>query len=46
MPVRGANVKSERLAWLREHGMRYSSLAPEAAPLHEALRRWADARDG
>ena len=46
MPVRGANVKSGRLAWLRAHGMRYSSLGPDAAPLREALRRWADGADG
>lgn len=46
MAVRGANVKSGRLAWLRNHDMRYSSLGPEAAPLREALRRWAAEGDG
>jgi hypothetical protein len=39
--VRGANVKSDKLAWLREHGMRFSTLAPAAAPVREALaRQW------
>ena len=40
-PVRGANVKSEKLALLRERGMRHSSLEPAAAPAREALvERW------
>lgn len=37
MPVRGANVKSDKLAWLRENGGRFSSLDPAAAPLRAAL---------
>jgi hypothetical protein len=41
MPVRGANVRSEKLAWLRGQGMSFSSLDPGAAPVREALqRRW------
>ena len=39
MPVRGANVKSDKLAWLRGRGMRFSSLEAEAAPVREALER-------
>jgi hypothetical protein len=39
MPVRGANVKSDRLAWLRGRGMRFSSLDPGASPVREALER-------
>jgi hypothetical protein len=40
-PVRGANLKSEKLALLRGRGMRYSSLEPAAAPVREAiLERW------
>ncbi|HYX65796.1 MAG TPA: hypothetical protein VE935_16380 [Burkholderiales bacterium] len=39
MPVRGANVRSERLAWLRRHALRFSSLDAGAAPLREALQR-------
>jgi hypothetical protein len=39
MPVRGANVKSDKLAWLRGRGMRFSSLEPGAAPVREALER-------
>ena len=47
MPVRGANLKSDRLAWLRQNGLRFSSLDPAAAPVLDALRRqWADAADG
>lgn len=39
MPVRGANVRSDKLAWLRGRGMRFSSLEPGAAPVREALER-------
>lgn len=39
MPVRGANVKSDKLAWLRGQGMRFSSLEAGAAPVREALER-------
>ena len=39
IPVRGANVKSDRLAWLRGRGMRFSSLDPGAMPVREALER-------
>ena len=39
MPVRGANVRSDKLAWLRGRGMRFSSLEPAAAPVREALER-------
>ena len=40
-PVRGANVKSEKMPLLRARGMRYSSLEPSAAPAREAiLERW------
>jgi hypothetical protein len=39
MPVRGANVKSDKLAWLRGRDMRFSSLAPAVAPLREALEQ-------
>jgi hypothetical protein len=39
MPVLGANVKSDKLAWLRGRGMRFSSLEPGAAPVREALER-------
>ncbi|HZM35114.1 MAG TPA: hypothetical protein VFC18_11545 [Burkholderiales bacterium] len=39
--VRGANVKSEKLALLRARGMRYSSLEPTAASAREAIvERW------
>jgi len=36
-PVRGANVRSEKLALLRNAGMRLSTLDAAAAPLREAL---------
>ena len=39
MPVRGANVKSDKLAWLRGRALRFSSLDPGAAPVREALER-------
>jgi hypothetical protein len=39
MPVRGANVKSDKLAWLRGRDMRFSSLEPGAAPVREALEQ-------
>ncbi len=39
MAVRGANVKSDKLAWLRGRGMRFSSLDPGAMPVREALER-------
>jgi hypothetical protein len=39
MPVRGANVRSDKLAWLRGRGMSFSSLDPTAAPVREALER-------
>jgi hypothetical protein len=40
-PVRGANVKSEKMPLLRGRGMRYSSLEPSAIPAREAiLERW------
>lgn len=39
MRVRGANVKSDKLAWLRERGMHFSSLDAAAAPVREALER-------
>ena len=39
MPVRGANVKSDKLAWLRGRGMRFSSLDADAIPVREALER-------
>ena len=40
-PVRGANVRSEKLALLRERGMRFSSLDAGAAPVRAALlARW------
>lgn len=38
MPVRGANVRSEKLAWLRGRGMSFSSLDAGAAPVREALQ--------
>jgi hypothetical protein len=39
--VRGANVKSEKLALLRGRGMRFSTLDDAAAPVRAALReRW------
>jgi hypothetical protein len=41
-PVRGANLKSEKLALLRRSGERHSTLAPAAAPVREALMtQWA-----
>jgi hypothetical protein len=47
MPVQGANVKSDRLAWLRSHGLRFSTLDAAAAPLREAIRtQWQDAGHG
>jgi hypothetical protein len=36
-PVRGANVKSDKLALLRAHGGRYSSFGEEAQPAREAI---------
>ena len=36
-PVRGANLKSEKLALLRANGGRYSSLNPEAKAAREAV---------
>jgi hypothetical protein len=40
-PVRGANVRSEKLALLRNDGMRFSTLDAAAAPVREALlARW------
>ncbi|HEX7054041.1 MAG TPA: hypothetical protein VF211_08955 [Burkholderiales bacterium] len=40
MPVRGANVKSDKLAWLRGQAKRsFSTLEPAAAPVREALER-------
>lgn len=39
MPVRGANLKSDKLAWLRSRGRHFSSLDPAAAPVREALER-------
>ena len=36
-PVRGANLKSEKLAFLRRRGERYSTLDPEAAEVRAAL---------
>jgi len=35
--VRGANVRSEKLALLRDRGMRFSTLDPAAAAVREAL---------
>jgi hypothetical protein len=40
-PVRGANLKSDKLALLRKHGGRYSSLDAAGAALREALvKQW------
>jgi hypothetical protein len=40
-PVRGANVRSEKLALLRGRGMRFSTLEESAAPVRAALaERW------
>jgi hypothetical protein len=36
-PVRGANLKSEKLAFLRRHGEPYSTLEPQAAEARAAL---------
>jgi hypothetical protein len=36
-PVRGANLKSEKLAFLRRHGEPYSTLEPQAAGARAAL---------
>ena len=36
-PVRGANLKSEKLALLRRRGERYSTLDPAAGEVREAL---------
>ena len=45
--VRGANVKSDKLRWLRAHGLRYSTLEPAAAPMREALARlWPGTANG
>jgi hypothetical protein len=39
--VRGANLRSEKLALLRDSGMRFSSLEPAAEPVREALlKQW------
>jgi hypothetical protein len=39
--VRGANVKSDKLALLRAHDGRYSSFGEEAQPAREAiLAQW------
>lgn len=40
-PVRGANVRSEKLALLRQNGLRISTLEEDAAPVRAALaERW------
>jgi hypothetical protein len=40
-PVRGANLKSDKLALLRKHDGRYSSLDAAGAALREALvKQW------
>ena len=40
-PVRGANVKSEKLALLRAQGGRYSSIGEEAQAARDAIvARW------
>jgi len=40
-PVRGANLKSEKLAFLRRHGGPYSTLEPDAAAVRAALiEKW------
>jgi hypothetical protein len=39
-PVRGANVRSEKLALLRQNDLRISTLDPEAAPVRAALAKW------
>ena len=45
--VRGANVKSDKLRWLRAHGLRYSTLEGAAAPMREALARlWPRTANG
>ena len=36
-PVRGANLKSQKLALLRQRGRAYSTLAPDAEAVREAL---------
>ena len=36
-PVRGANLRSERLAFLRRQGERYSALEPQAAEVRDKL---------
>ena len=47
VPVRGANVKSEKLGWLRAHGLRFSTLEPAAAPMRDALaRHWLRTANG
>lgn len=47
VPVRGANVKSDKLQWLRAHGLRFSTLEPAAAPMREALARlWPGTANG
>jgi len=38
-PVRGANLKAEKLALLRRRGAGYSTLEPDAMEISEALRR-------
>jgi hypothetical protein len=41
-PVRGANLKSEKLALLRRQGERHSTLPPAASAVRDALmERWA-----
>jgi hypothetical protein len=39
-PVRGANLKSEKLALLRGRSGPYSTLAPDADAVREALSQW------
>ena len=39
-PVRGANVRSEKLALLRQNDLRISTLDEDAAPLRAALAKW------
>jgi hypothetical protein len=44
MAVHGANVKMDKIVWLRDNGMRFSSLVAEAAPVREALeKQWLTA---
>ena len=39
-PVRGANVRSEKLALLRQNDLRISTLDQDAAPVRAALAKW------